>query len=781
MNKIFYSLRSRIFFAIAALLVPASLLLSWLAIHQQTEFFEQTLIERGQVFARHMAYGAELSILTKDPISLNSLLHKVMHEKDILYAEIYDSEGTLITASSSSSSAGDSYQDPDLDLDTEQARISNKEEWFRRDAHTYEFEAPVISEIASSDEDMLLNTNKTRQDVIGMVHIALSNQSIQSSINQLVLQGIIVLLLLLAAALVVTWWLAQLLTQQLKQIGDVARKIEDGEFDQRITIIGNDETATLAAALNRMLNMLSEHDNKLHAQQRIMQTILDQAPIGVWMLNIDGKVQFINQSFAHTLGITEQQLLQVEHYKTLLSTKVANQCMESDHICFNSGKVHHSMEQITDAESGIIHSFDIIKAPVHNDQGEIEGLIGLAIDITSRIQAEEEKASMQKQVEHTQRLESLGVLAGGIAHDFNNILTAIMGNAALAERKIASGGSETCGKYMKNIAQSSEKAALLCKQMLAYSGKGHFIIKPLNLTAMVSGITSLLEVSIQRTIQLHYTLPEDIGLIEADEAQVQQVIMNLVINASDAIGEQNGTISIVTGELEADIDYLSHAIAHADDKLKAGRYIFLEVSDSGCGMDQTTQQKLFEPFFTTKFTGRGLGMSAVLGIVRGHHGAMMLYSEIGKGTTFKVLFPVASSSAATAAPHATAEPTPWRGSGTILIVDDEETIRETAASMIEEMGFHIVTACDGLDGVERYRQHQQEIVAILLDMTMPNLDGAGCFLALKKINPQVKVILSSGYNEQDSTKNFDSQALAGFIQKPYWPDALENILRKVLT
>jgi len=776
-NKIFYSLRSRIFFAIAVLLVPASLLLSWLAIHQQTAFFEQTLIERGQLFARQMAYGAELSILTKDPISLNSLIHKIIHEKDVLYAEIYNSQGQLITAASSS--AEGSYQDPDDDIDTKRARVSNKERWFRRGAHTYEFEAPVISEVASSDEDMLLNLNQTRQEVIGMVHVALGNQNIRNAIDQLVLQGVMVLLLLLAATLVVTWWLAQLLTQQLKQIGDVAHKVEHGEFDQRITIIGNDETATLAAALNRMLNMLSERDNRLHAQQRIMQTILDQAPIGVWMLNIDGKVRFINQSFAHTLGFTEQQLLQVEHYKTLLSAEIAKPCMESDQACFSSGKVHHSTEQITDAESGTAHRFDIIKVPVHNNQGEIEGLIGLAIDITARIQAEEEKASMQKQVEHTQRLESLGVLAGGIAHDFNNILTAIMGNAALAERKIANGNAEMCGKYMKNIAQSSEKAALLCKQMLAYSGKGHFIIKPLNLTTMVSGITSLLEVSIHRTITLHYTLPEDIGLIEADEAQIQQIIMNLVINASDAIGEDQGTIRITTGEIDADSDYLTHAIAQSGKDLLAGRYIFLEVSDSGCGMNSATQQKLFEPFFTTKFTGRGLGMSAVLGIVRGHHGAMMLYSEVGKGTTFKVLFPLVKNSTITPPTSAT-EQTHWQGSGTILIVDDEETIRETASAMLEEMGFNIVTATDGLEGVELYRQHQQKIVAVLMDMTMPNLDGAGCFHALKQINPQVKVILSSGYNEQDSTQKFDSQGLAGFIQKPYWPESLENTLRKVL-
>jgi len=430
------------------------------------------------------------------------------------------------------------------------------------------------------------------------------------------------------------------------------------------------------------------------------------------------------------------------------------------------------------SEDGVIGKFMVYFDQVHAFSMEDMNLGQILADdlvtTINRLEAEQEKVSMQRQVEHTQRLESLGVLAGGIAHDFNNILTAIMGNAAIAERKYMSNPVSVKG-YLGKIVQSSEKAALLCKQMLAYSGKGKFIVKPVNLSSMVNEVTTLLDVSINQGVVIRYHLAKSLPLIDADESQFQQVIMNLVINASDAIEDKSGVISISTGVMHADAKYFTHDAVEGEPDFPDGRYVFLEVADSGCGMDDDVVSKLFEPFFTTKFTGRGLGMSAVLGIVRGHHGSIKVYSEKGKGTTFKLLFPV--SKADGLAEHS-AESSRHEGmsaSGTILIVDDEETIRETAAMMLEDMGFTTLAAVNGLDGVEVYRQHQHEIVAVLLDMTMPKLDGKGCFRELRRINKDVKVVLSSGYNEQEATSRFTGKGLAGFIQKPYHPDALENI------
>jgi len=385
-----------------------------------------------------------------------------------------------------------------------------------------------------------------------------------------------------------------------------------------------------------------------------------------------------------------------------------------------------------------------------------------------------EEQRLKEQMGHAQRLESLGVLAGGIAHDFNNLLTAIMGNAGLARSKLKS--ASPANEHLLRIEGSTRKAADLCKQMLAYSGKGKFIVQALNLTNMVEEMLDLLQVSIAKNVVLKFDLSQALPVVEADASQLQQVIMNLVINASEAIDNNSGVISVATGVMQADHRYLSET--WLDEGLSEGRYAYLEVSDTGCGMDKTTMAKIFDPFFTTKFTGRGLGMSAILGIVRGHKGAIKVYSEPGRGTTFKVLLPITELSVAEPEVQQNNSAN-WHGEGTVLIVDDEETIREVAGLMLEEMGFDVLLAENGLVGVDLYRKHQAEIVAVLLDMTMPKMNGEETFCELRRINPDVTVILSSGYNEQDATQRFLGKGLAAFIQKPYAPEELCNIMMEV--
>jgi len=259
-------------------------------------------------------------------------------------------------------------------------------------------------------------------------------------------------------------------------------------------------------------------------------------------------------------------------------------------------------------------------------------------------------------------------------------------------------------------------------------------------------------------------------------AQLQQIILNLITNASEAIGVRSGVISFSTGIMHADEAYLRGSFC--DHSVPEGRFVYIEVSDTGCGMDSETIEKIFDPFFTTKFTGRGLGMSAVLGIIRGHHGSLKVYSEVGKGTTFKVLLPVTEGLVVEEL-HIESDADGWLAAGTILVVDDEDTIREVAAMMLEEMGFSTLTAINGIEAVELYRQHQNEIAAVLLDMTMPKMDGKACFRELRRINKKVKVILSSGYSEEDATGRFSGKGLSGFVQKPYTPEHLKEVMMNV--
>ncbi|TLS76236.1 PAS domain S-box protein [Mariprofundus erugo] len=410
--------------------------------------------------------------------------------------------------------------------------------------------------------------------------------------------------------------------------------------------------------------------------------------------------------------------------------------------------------------------------------GAVQGTTGTLTDITERKQAEEEAEQLQLKLLQKQKLESLGVLAGGIAHDFNNLLAAIMGHAAMAERKLP-GQSMALQKHMQAIVSSSEKAADLCRQMLAYSGQGHLVMQTVDLSTLIEGILNIMEVTMNKGVILKLSLTEQLPGIEADPSQVQQVVMNLVTNANEAIDKRSGVIAIRTGVTFASKDYLNQCL-HSDEA-REGYFVFVEVSDTGCGMDAQTMKKVFDPFFTTKFTGRGLGMSAILGIVRRHHGALKAYSEKGQGSTFRVLFP-AMNYVGNDQVHAESRPLSRYGAGVVLVVDDEEIIRDMAAMMLADLGIdEVLTASDGKEATEIYRRDAHRIVLVLLDLTMPRMDGEETFRQLRMINPDVKVILSSGYSEQSVQDRFAGKRLFGFLQKPYTPEAMQALVEQALT
>ena len=415
--------------------------------------------------------------------------------------------------------------------------------------------------------------------------------------------------------------------------------------------------------------------------------------------------------------------------------------------------------------------FDRYSQPIRVGE-EIMGRFWSFRDITERTHSEGERLKLEQQLLHAQKLESLGVLAGGIAHDFNNILTSIIGNAELALLRI---NKESPGvDNLHKIEEAAARAADLAKQMLAYSGKGKFVIENINLNLLLEDMLHMLEVSISKKAVLRINLAPDLPSVEADATQIRQIVMNLVINASEAIGEKSGVIAVTTGCMDCNKDYLKNV--WLDENLIEGLYVYLEIADTGCGMNKNTLAKLFDPFFTTKFTGRGLGMAAVLGIVKGHKGAIKVYSEPGKGTSFKILLP-ASSKPAKIFNHNSYENN-WKGSGTVLLVDDEETVRGIGKEMLQEFGFTTITANDGREAVEIFKT-TPGISFVILDLTMPHMDGEQCFRELRQFKPDVKVIMSSGFSEHEVTQNFMGKGLAGFIQKPYKLSALKEAIQNI--
>ncbi len=402
--------------------------------------------------------------------------------------------------------------------------------------------------------------------------------------------------------------------------------------------------------------------------------------------------------------------------------------------------------------------------------------LAIVRDITAHKHADEERRNLEAQIQHSQKLESLGVLAGGIAHDFNNLLVGILGNANLAATRLAP--ESPAQDLLDRIQSTAMRAADLTKQLLAYSGKGAFVVEAIDLESVIREMTHLLEVSISKTCVLRYDFSANVPAIEADATQIRQIVMNLITNASEAIGERSGIISLRTGVMELDGSTIA-GMYHSEES-EPGYYSFVEISDTGSGMPEEVQEKMFDPFFTTKFTGRGLGLAAVLGIVRSHKGMIKVYSEAGKGTTIKVFFPCSEEQVKTVMKSGETESDEAHEEGTILVVDDDDSVRNVAKMMYEEYGYHVITAVDGREGLKIFQQRRGEIDMVLLDMTMPHMNGEETFKALRDREPKVKVLLSSGYNEMDATNRFAGKGLAGFIQKPYQLEELIRMTRAII-
>jgi PAS domain S-box-containing protein len=383
-----------------------------------------------------------------------------------------------------------------------------------------------------------------------------------------------------------------------------------------------------------------------------------------------------------------------------------------------------------------------------------------------------ERRRFEERARHAHKLESLGVLAGGIAHDFNNLLTAILGSASLIQEELPV--DSPIRGFADNVIHASERAGQLTRQMLAYSGRGRFIVEPIDLVVQIREITALLETSITSQVELILDLNTDGVLIDADSGQIQQLVMNLVINGAEAIGPAGGRVIVSTRLQELDAPMIPDNLA--GDPIQPGTFLLLEVHDTGAGMDEATLARIFDPFFTTKFTGRGLGLAAVLGIVRGHRGAIKVYSHPGKGTTFKVFFPVATGQVMPKAPVLISD---FRGTATVLVVDDEAVVQKLARSTLERYGYRVLIASNGKEALDVIAAKEGSIDLVLLDMTMPVMGGEETLANIKSLSTRVKVIASSGYNEIEALRRFGS-GVDGFLQKPYRSAQLMDKVKSTL-
>ena len=537
-----------------------------------------------------------------------------------------------------------------------------------------------------------------------------------------------------------------------------------------------DGRVTGALSTGRDITDQREADTRLRASQERLRAVVQNMPVMMAAFNAEGGIVAWNRECERVTGYSVAEIAKNPRALDLLYPDEAHRrkvreamsergldfCGQEWQVTCKDGTVR------TAAWSNISKSFPI--------PGWAAWAVG--VDITDRERAAEEQRRLDAHLQQAQKYESLGILAGGIAHDFNNLLVAVLGNADLALRNVAP--ASPAKPNIEAIRTAAVRASELTNQLLAYSGKGKFLTEMFDLSDLVTEMGGLLKVSVSRNVALRLDLADDLPPIVADAAQVRQVVVNLLMNASEAVGDGPGTITVSTRAAGADA--CEPDAAFPGDGLPEGVYARLDVADTGSGIREEDRAKLFDPFFTTKFTGRGLGLAAVLGIVRGHGGTVRLSSKVGVGSTFTVLLPGASAARAglTKGAARRSRDCPWQGTGTVLVVDDEEGVREVAAHMLERLGFTVIPAADGQEAVAAFRRHVDDIVLVLLDMTMPKMSGKDALHEMRRIRPDVKVVLCSGYGEQDATSHFATRDLAGFVQKPFGLADLSYVVRHAL-
>ncbi len=551
-------------------------------------------------------------------------------------------------------------------------------------------------------------------------------------------------------------WLGAPLTVHGEHIGVAAIQTYDGAL--RLRQDDSDLFVFVCGQIAAAIESRRDQD-ALRASELRLRQVIDVVPHFIFARDEEGRYRLANRALAEAWGTDARAIIGRGDADFGRPPHEVRQSLDDDQQAIAGGEQRQPFDEtLTDAR-GRVRFMETTRIPFALPGRERPVVLGVSVDITERRAAEETLRRAAKE-------ESLSVLAGGVAHDFNNLLAAILGHVALARKEIPV--ASPARRHLDKAASAVERAADLTRQMLAYSGHGHFVVRPTDLGALVSENLPLLEVALPKGVKLASELDPALPAVNADVGQLQQVLMNLVINAAEAIGGRPGTVTVKTAL--RDVAASDHALWRASgEPLAPGRYVALEVADDGPGMDAATADRIFEPFFSTKFTGRGLGLAVVLGVVRGHHGALSVESAPGRGTRFRLLF-AGSSAAAVAEVERPASPA--KRGALVLLIDDEAVVREMVGEVLEQEGFAVLSAADGAAGVALYRENRERVDVVLLDLSMPGLDGEETYARLRELDPGVRVILSSGFDRHAAAARFAAHGPAAFIQKPYRPEQL---------
>ncbi len=557
------------------------------------------------------------------------------------------------------------------------------------------------------------------------------------------------------------------------------------ELTERIVLLTTDNTRLLKEAADRreaeaeVLRLNTE----LQSHVTELQSLFKVLPVGV-AIATDSSCRNLrsNEAFADLMGLprAHNTSLSAPPFAAPVLARVTHDGRELDPGELPMQRAVTQNTTVRDFEENITRhdgvTLDVIvnAVPIRDADGEPRGCVATFQDISSHKQAERKRLDFERRLLQSQKLESIGVLAGGIAHDFNNLLTGVLGHANFARGELAR-GSTNIDHLLAQVETSAQRAADLCRQLLAYAGKGRIVVRLIDLNVAVQQSVPLLNLSVTKKVALDMQLGLGLPPLRGDPSQINQVLLNLVTNASEAIGPGPGTVTIRTERVTlTPMDMLTMT---PGPEMEPGTFICLEVKDTGCGIAPETIGHIFEPFFTTKFVGRGLGLAAVIGIVHGHRGGIRVSSQVGVGSTFELFFPVVATPSR-GTPPTFGGNTPARG--TVLVVDDDSTVRDLAGAVLMSAGYAVISATDGEDALVKLRRDPMQFDAVLLDLTMPKLDGEDTLIAMRMISPNLPVVLTSGYGEEAVVQRFVGRGLADFLPKPFVKEALVTIINSVI-
>ncbi len=494
---------------------------------------------------------------------------------------------------------------------------------------------------------------------------------------------------------------------------------------------------------------------------KLRESLIDHAPIGIALANEAGCLVHVNQAWADTLGYTQEALIGTSfkdhtHPEDLFASKEIMREIGAGQI----NKIQFEKRHMHSDGSVVNTLIHIARLPKHGEQNA--RYIAQIVNITQLKNAEQALFQSQK-------LESIGVLAGGIAHDFNNLLVAIKTQADVALLKSASGKNPE--QNIEKIKLATKNASYLTEQLLAYSGRRKFRVEDVDLNVQIEKNNGIFHLAIPKNIELKQNLAADLPNISAEKGQIQQILLNLVINGAESLEGEPGELIVTTEQVSFSEDEVLSAENYVLPPVMIGSHVCVSVTDSGIGMDEETLEKIFDPFFTTKFTGRGLGLAAALGIIRAHNGAMRVISQLGKGTTFELYFPTVGQNEMPAVENApTADDSTEQRTDNdlgILLIDDDENVRDALKDLFEYENIKLICAANGSEGIQKLLAHKDDIALTLLDLSMPGLSSPETFVEIKKINPELPVMLCSGYSESKINESFEGEEIAGFLAKPF--------------